>query len=469
MSREIRADYETQYLFPRSLEEWVGPDDPARFIRAFVRQIDVDELRSDEEKGRSDDGPGRPHYSFELLLSVWLYAYVYGMRGSREVERECRRCLPLMWLAGLHQPDHNTLWRFWSRHRAKLHEVFVQSVKVAIKTGAVGMVVHAIDGTKIVSRGSKRSEWHREDLERALAGAEARLERLEEEIAQAGPDAGMDERLPEPLQQQQELVDKIRSAIEELESEGEDHVQPNDREARMMMTSNGRTAFAYNAQAVVDQKAGIIVAQAVTDEANDQRQLVPMLAQVEKNTGSTAEVTVADRGYNTAEGLAGAEKAKANVVVASKVDLRRVGSYHAARFRYDAARDQVECPRGEWLERERVRQHKDKPYPVTTYRCHVRNCPVREECSTDRRGRVIEISPHHQAVQRNQEALADPTTAKLMRLRSAIAERPFGEIKEALRFRRWSVVGKVKTGAQWALICTAMNLRRLIAGNFAFT
>src|SRR5688500_8153195 len=128
MSREISADYETQYLFPRSLEEWVGPDDPARFIREFVRQLDRRELESDEQPDASDP-MGRPHYGFELLLSVWLYGYVYGIRSSRQLERGCRELLPLIWLAGTHQPDHNTLWRFWQRHRSVLREVFQQSVK----------------------------------------------------------------------------------------------------------------------------------------------------------------------------------------------------------------------------------------------------------------------------------------------------------------------------------------------------
>lgn len=468
MSREIQPDYQTQYLFPRSLEEWVGPDDPARFIREFVRALDLKAIRAEEEAAAARDAVGRPHYSFELLLAVWLYAYVYGLRGSREVERGCRTLLPLVWLAGTHQPDHNTLWRFWNRHRTKLHEVFVQSVKVALKSGAVGMVVHAIDGTKIVSKGSKRAEWHRRDLEKVLAAAEARLARIEAEIAAAGPGDEPDDRLPEPLRQQQVLVEKIRSSLAELDAEGRDHLQPNDPEARMMMTSNGRTAFAYNAQAVVDQKNGIIVAAAVTDEANDQGQLVPMLDQVEANTGATAETTVGDSGYNTAEGLGGAAERNANVVVASKVDLRHAPPYHTVRFRFDPDRDQVQCPREEWLDRERVRRHKDKPYPVTTYRCKVMTCPVRSECSRDRKGRLIEISPHHAAVVRNQKALAEPETRKLMRQRSAIGERPFAEIKETLRFRRWSVVGKVKVAAQWAMMCTVINLRRMISARIIF-
>jgi transposase len=464
MSREIRADYETQYLFPRSLEEWVGPEDPARFIREFVRALDLRGIAEEAETPAVDNAMGRPHYAFELLLSVWLYAYVNGLRSSREVERACGSLLPMMWLAGTHRPDHNTLWRFWARYRDKLHDVFVQSVKVAIRANAVGMVLHAVDGTKILSRASRRSNWHREDLKKLLAAAETRIEKLESEIAAAGTQDGPDDRLPEQLQNQKALSETIRTAIAELEEAGQEHLNPHDREARMMVTNSGRTEFAYNAQVAVDQKHGIIVAASVTDEANDQRQLIPMLEQVEQNAGTVAGTTLADSGYDTAEALGEAEKRNAAVVVAPKVRRNAVHPYHTMHFRYDRERDSVQCPRGEWLGRTGTRRHHAKPYAVQTYRCTVYEaCPVRWQCSRDRNGRLIEITPYHDAVLRHRQRLDDPQQRMLLRKRPGIVERTFAEIKETLGFRRWSVSGSAKVQAQWSMICAAMNLRRLIA------
>ena len=49
----------------------------------------------------------------------------------------------------------------------------------------------------------------------------------------------------------------------------------------------------YNAQAAVDSPARIIVAAALTQEANDKQQLVPML----KNLGREPEQASADAGY----------------------------------------------------------------------------------------------------------------------------------------------------------------------------
>ena len=59
----------------------------------------------------------------------------------------------------------------------------------------------------------------------------------------------------------------------------------------------GSFVQAYNTQIVVDSQAQIIVAAEVTQETNDKQQLAPMLAQVEQNLGAKPEAASADTGY----------------------------------------------------------------------------------------------------------------------------------------------------------------------------
>src|SRR6476659_1347650 len=175
MSRELRADYTTQYLFPRALEDWVRADDPARYIRAFVDSLDLREMAGEEWAQVTEDPNGRPHYAFDLLLEVWLYGYLYNIRSARKLERACRQMMPLVWLAGMWEPDHNTLWRFWTRYRHALKKVFVSSVRVALEANLVGMVLQAVDGTKIASAASRSTGWHRADLKKILAAVDERI------------------------------------------------------------------------------------------------------------------------------------------------------------------------------------------------------------------------------------------------------------------------------------------------------
>jgi transposase len=466
MSRELRADYTTRFLFPPALEDWVKADDPVRFVRAFVDSLDLREIAGEEWASATDDPYGRPHYAFDLLLKVWLYGYVYNIRSSRKLERACREMMPLVWLTGMYEPDHNTLWRFWKRYSGALKKVFVNSVRVAMKANLVGMVMQAIDGTKIVSAASQKKAWHRKDLEKILAAVGERIEKLEQEIA-AAKEGGteIDDRLPEKLQDQSGLKAAVEEALRTLAKADREQMHPQDPDARMMKGGTAkRLEFAYNAQAVCDGSHGIIVAEAVVDEENDQRQLGPMLEQVMENTGRTAEETLADSGYDTAESLAKAEELGAAVLVAQKIDPEQVGAYHVARFTYDEQAGTVHCPIGQQLRRVGGAKHHAKPHPLTRYRCDVwKTCPVGRSCSK-KRARVVEFGPHYGAMQRQREKRANPDNKKRLRRRSEIIERLFGQTKWNDGFRRWTFRGKQKVGAQWTMICTAINLRKIIAG-----
>lgn len=467
MSRQLRADYTTQFLFPRSLEDWVKADDPARYIRTFVDSLDLREIAGEEWAKASADPCGRPHYAFDLLLKVWLYGYVYNIRSSRKLERACRQMMPLVWLAGMYEPDHNTLWRFWQRYSGVLKKVFVDSVRVAVKANLVGMVMQAVDGTKIVSAASQKKAWHRKDLEKIMVAVGERIEKLEQEI-RAANDGGdeIDDRLPEKLQNEKELKATVEEALRALAKADREQMEPGDPDARMMKGGTARRLeFAYNAQAVCDASHGIVVAADLVDEENDTQQLGPMLEQVRENTGSVAAETLADSGYDTAESLAKAEELGASVLVAQKIDPEKVGPYHLARFTYDEETGTVRCPIGEELRKLRATKHRDKPHPLTRYRCDQwKTCPVGRSCSK-KRARVVEIGPHYGAMQRQREKRANPDNKKRLKRRSEIIERLFGQTKWNDGFRRWTFRGKQKVRAQWTMICIAINLRHLIAAS----
>ncbi len=460
MSRQIRADYAQIEMMPPCLEDWVGVDHPTRFLREFVDASDLAGLGF----GERESAEGAPSYAPDLLLKVWLYGYLKRIRSTRRLEEACREHVSLVWLTGRHAPDHNTLWRFFRENREALRRVFRAGVRVAAEQGLVGMICHAVDGTKIPAVASPRTAEHREDLGRTLARIEASILEMEATVEKAEEEEAGEYQLPEHLQEAKELREAIRASLRRMEEVGREHLHPGEPEARLMPCA-GRKEPAYNAQAVVDAKAGIIVAEEAVNAESDNQMLVPMLEETKANLGAVAEETVADGGYSSATQLDQAQARGYEVIVAPGVETGgpHQGEYASANFQYDAEGDEVICPRGERLKFEAM-HNKGRQRPlVRRYRCQsFGECPVRELCSRNRNGRLIEVSPQHAAVMRQRAKRRDPVKQALLRRRKVIVEPVFGHLKQGEGFRRWTVRGLENVRTQWALVCTAYNLKKLL-------
>jgi len=460
MSREIRADYAQMEMLPVCLEDWVPPDHPARFLREFVDALDLVALGFLPR----ESAEGAPSYAPDLLLKVWLYGYLKRLRSTRRLEEACREHLSLVWLTGRHAPDHNTLWRFWRDNREALRRVFRAGVRVAAEQGLVGMICHAVDGTKIPAVAAVRTTEHQEDLERALARLEASIAEMEAAVEEAEEEEAGEYALPAGLQETEKLRAAIRASLERMEEVKRAHLHPDEPEARLM-PCGGRQEPAYNAQAVVDAQAGIIVAETAVNAESDHQMLVPMLEEVKGNLGAVAEETVADGGYSSAAQLEAAEARGYEVLVAPGVETGgpNQGEYASANFRYDGEGDAVICPRGERLQFAGQQNKGPHRPPVRRYQCHrFQDCPVRALCSRSKQGRQIEVSPPHAALMRQRAKRRHPAQRALLRRRQAIVEPVFGQLKQGEGFRRWTVRGLENVRTQWALVCTAYNLKKLI-------
>jgi transposase len=458
MPRVIRVDYEQTMMFPPRLEDWVPADHPARFVRDFVNALDLKRLGIKDPEGLE----GRPCYAGEMLTTVWLYGYYRKIRSSRGLERACREEMSLIWLTGNQPPDHNTLWRFWRDNKKALKGVYRQSVQVALKADLVGWVLHALDGTKIAAEVSTAKGLHRSELEKCLKGLDRTIEEAMSEVEKAEETERGEYRLPEELTDARVRRERIRQSLTELDGARCDHLHRAEPEARVMPTGEGKR-LGYNAQAVVDGKSGLIVAEEVSTSAADHGQLKPMLQEVKATVGQVAQETVADGGYYSGEQLAGAEEMGAGVLVHVKDGPERKDSgYGKWDFTYDAEKDVYRCPLGAALAYEREKWAKGHAHRLRVYRCRCApSCPKRATCSTERRGRSIERGPYDGAVRRQLDKQQEATKAALLAKRGEIVEIVFARLKAAMGFRRWTVRGLENVRAQWALLCTALNLQKL--------
>jgi len=458
MAQVIAPDYGQQFLLPPALEDWVAADHPARFLREFVDQLDLAALGFVIPAASE----GRPPYAPSLLLKIWLYGYFFRIRSTRRLEAACSEVLPLIWLCGLLRPDHNSLWRFWRDNRKALRQVFRQSVQLAVRTGAVGLALQAVDGTKIAAAASDRTGWSRERMQELLSALEATLEQSELKVLEDNQGAAASPvHLPTGLAQRQALREQIKAGLAQLQADQRGHYHPVEPEARVMKCGDTHR-FAYNAQAVVDAQDKILVACEVSRQETDRGQLVPMVTQAQQNLGVAAAhpTTLADTGYGAGADLQAAAEQQLSVLV-SPVEGKpaRNNPYATQHFQYDPLNRTVKCPRGVSLQHEGHTHQGEQR--IERYRCQVADCPVRAQCTRDPKGRRIEVRPHTAVVQAMRAKLKSPGGRALYKQRAALIESRFGQIKQHEGFRRWTVWGLEAVRTQWALVCASWNLRVL--------
>src|SRR3989441_8659011 len=177
-----------------------------------------------------------------------------------------------MWLLGRLQPDYKSIAEFRRMHSQAVTEAGAELVRVARSVGLVRGETVAVDGSKFRAVSSAKSIRERDAVKRYL-------EQLDAADAQA-----------------EVVIDSsaVQAALEKLKSDPEP-------EARFMRTAKG-FAPAYNVQTAVDTEYALIVAQKVTDEATDNRSLLPMAeaAKAALDNPETLNV-IADAGYSNGE------------------------------------------------------------------------------------------------------------------------------------------------------------------------
>lgn len=463
MSYQIKANYEQNFLLPPSIEDWLSIDHPSRYIREFVEGLSLSELGFKV----STNEEGRPYYSSDLLLKIWLYGYFNKFRSSRQLEKQCKESIGLIWLTGMNYPDHNTLWRFWKDNKLSLKKIFKESVTIAMKLDLVGMVLQALDGTKIKSYSSKRGAQNKSRVEELLKSIDKSIEEMEKEVENNEQIEEGEYKLPEEIQDKKKLQEKLKEMLKGFKEANRDNINFNETEARMLK-SEGGFCLGYNAQATIDSKKGILVGVEVIDEANDEKCLVPMIEIVSQTTGQIPELTIADSGYATSEQIHLSEqkgfKILLNLTSTTNIpsNPRKDKPFHSSNFQYNEEKDVMICPESKELRYKNSEFSKNKRYKLKEYKCdHYKDCSVRWDCSKNKEGRRVKLNPYYKSIKNQQEDLQIESNKEKLRKRKGLIEPVFGIIKEASNFRRFNYKGLENVKSQWSLICTTFNLKKM--------
>ena len=427
---------------PPSMREWLPEDHLAYFVSDTIDEMDLWEIDGVYERNLAGYPPYHPH----MMVKVLFYAYCTGVFSSRKIARKLEEDVAFRVLAAENRPDFRTISDFRKLHLAALKRLFLEVLRLCRQAGLARLGHVALDGTKQKANASKhkamsygRMKEESARLEDEIADLLISANRIDEqEDARFGKDKRGDE-LPEELRFRSSRLAKIRQAISELEAEAkeaakqeaseldspdddpkptrrgrrkrppsdvpDDKAQRNftDPESRIMKSAEKSFIQGYNAQAAVDSEYQVVVAAMVTNQAADAPHVEAMVERIEENTGELPNEMSFDAGYYSDANVEHLESKKIDVYMPP------------TRLKHREYREA-------------------KAEPVT------------EDSTTRERMRS--------------KVLTDEGRAKYG-LRKETAEPVFGQIKQCMGFRQFSMRGQDACDAEWSLVCACHNLLKL--------
>jgi transposase len=440
-------------LLPPDMKEWLPDDHLVYFILDVVRELDLSEICASYDGAKG----GQPPFDPRMMVGLLLYGYCVGTVSSRKIEKATQEQVPFRVLTADQHPDHDTIAEFRRRHIGALSGLFLQVLRLCRETGLVRLGHVALDGTKVRANASKHKAMSYGRMDGKIAELEEQIRQLmaqaeatdQAEDVRHGKGVRGDE-LPDELRFRQRRLGKIRQAKAALEAEARQKAQdeqarrdqenrrreddggdpikhrkepdskPQDKAQRnftdpdsRIMKDGASKAFeqCYNGQAVVDDKAQIIVAADVTQQANDKRQIEPMVSQMMENLGGAApESMTADAGYFSEENV-------------NFLEGRRIDGYIA-------------------VDRQKHGPPQDASLPD-------------------------EVQAGTTAKERMAAKLRTDQGRATYRMRKAIVEPVFGQIKSCRGLRRFLLRGLAKVRAEWRLICAGHNLLKLFVSGWS--
>jgi transposase len=450
------------FLLPEAVDDYVGADNPVRFIDAFVDELDLSVagfLRV------APKATGRPGFAPADLLKLYIYGYLNRVRSSRRLEMECHRNIEVIWLLRSLKPDFKTIADFRRDNRATFRSVFRQFVLLCRRLDLFGRELLAVDGTRIKAVNNKDRNFTRNSLQKFIRAADERLDeylrRLDEgDVAEGGTDGGTrTKNLAEKIAALREKRGRYGAILADLERTGEAQISLTDPDSRAM-AAHTKVGVGYNIQIAVDAKNKMIVEQSVTNQVVD----MGLLKETAEPARAILDVenidVVADRGYFKIEDIEACEKAGLTPHVPRPQRGSSVsdGFFRKDEFRYDPEQDAYICPAGQVLSTRYESKLRDLKKIDYSNRAACLDCPLRSRCTNGFR-KVSRLE--------NEEVL-DRMAARLearpeiLTRRREIVEHPFGSIKQWMNQGAFLMKGLDKVRAEFSLTALVYNLRRAL-------
>ena len=426
----------------------------------LVRQIDavLDLNWVYKELAPYYSNTGRPSIDPVLMIRMLIVGYVFAVRSERRICAEVQVNLAYRWFCKLgiedSIPDHSVFCR--ARHErfresSVLRRAFEGVVAMCIAAGLVGGEAFSIDASLIKADVDKKKRapgnqpiaWPKaEETSRAVREYMAALDaaRSDEDKGEGNGDG---------------------STSGGAEGKSPKQVSLTDPQAAWVTRKGIDPFFAYDANYLIDNKAGIIV-DAEGTRANRKEEIAiaeTMLDRVSRRFGLQPRRLAGDTVYGVARLLKWLmDRNIAPHVPVWDKSARTDGKFSRADFEFDRERNVYVCPAGKLLTNNGlIDQGRILPYRASMYDC--RRCELKPRCTTANARKVSrdideDVRDHVRALANTEAFLQSHRERKKIEMR-------FAHMKRILKLDRLRLRGLSGVRDEVLLTATAQNLRRL--------
>jgi transposase len=449
-----RGDGQGQFFYSFDLDEVVPPDH-------LVRQIDavLDLSWVHRELVSYYSHTGRPSVDPVLMIRMLLVGYVFAIRSERQLCSEVQVNLAYRWFCKLSVEDQIPNHSVFSRARHErfrqsdaLRRVFEGVVAKCIAAGLVGGESFSIDASLIKADVDKKKRlpgdqpiaWPKpEEASRAVREYLAALDAARSDGENGSDDGGLSggsKRSKQPKE-----------------------VSLTDPQAAWVARKNTDPFFAYDANYLIDNKAGIIV-DAEGTRANRRAEIAitgTMIARVRDRFDLKPQRLAGDTAYGAVRLLNWLvdRQILPHIPVWDK-SARTDGTFSRADFVFDRSRNVYICPGGKLLNTTgTVIEGGTYRYRASKRDCDV--CTLKMKCCPNVPMRQVPRDLHEDA-RDVARALAKTKAFEQSRRERKKVEMRFAHMKRIFRLDRLRLRGLSGAKDEVLLTATAQNLRRLV-------
>jgi len=450
-----REDSQVQFLYAFDLDKVVPPDH-------LVRQIDgvLDLSWVHKELAPYYSHTGRPSIDPVLMIRMLLVGYVFALRSERRLCSEVQVNLAYRWFCKLSVedtiPDHSVFCR--ARHERfrdsdALRRVFEGVVAMCIAAGLVGGEAFSVDASLIKAdvdkkkrvAGDQPMSWPKaEQASRAvreyLTALDAARSNDENGDGGGGRSSGGSSRSKPPKE-----------------------VSVTDPQATWVARPGVDPFFAYDANYLIDNKAGIIL-DAEGTRANRTVEIAvtqTMMDRVRRRFDLQPQRLAGDTAYGAVKLLKWLvdRQIMPHIPVWDK-SARSDGTFSRADFVFDQSRNIYICPNGKLLHTTgTVIDSSTLRYRASKRDCDL--CAFKMQCCPHTPARQIPRDLHEDA-RDVARALAKTEAFEQSRRERKKVEMRFAHMKRIFRLDRLRLRGLSGAKDEVLLTATAQNLRRLV-------